>query len=142
MFEITRDYRYCAAHQIPGHPKCGRLHGHNYLVKVTFAGKELNHQGMLIDFADMDKYVKPLINALDHRYTLPTRTPPPPFLAMLDEDEICRINASSSTAEEMARYFANYVRADLQLGGVDWVERVGIVIYETDKNSAQYTVEL
>ncbi|HLE81832.1 MAG TPA: 6-carboxytetrahydropterin synthase, partial [Dehalococcoidia bacterium] len=34
---ITKTYWFSAAHMLVGHPKCGRMHGHNYRVDVTVA---------------------------------------------------------------------------------------------------------
>ncbi|MBI4415972.1 MAG: 6-carboxytetrahydropterin synthase, partial [Euryarchaeota archaeon] len=40
------EYIDCA-HHLPGHPKCGQLHGHTYQVDVSIEG---DHQGgMLLD---------------------------------------------------------------------------------------------
>lgn len=38
----------------PDHP-CGRMHGHNYIVRVEVAG-DINEIGFVIEFADLDKF--------------------------------------------------------------------------------------
>ncbi|TDI89346.1 MAG: 6-carboxytetrahydropterin synthase QueD, partial [Caldithrix sp.] len=43
----TTHYIDCA-HFLPGHPKCGQLHGHTYKVEVVIEGE--NKDGMIIDF--------------------------------------------------------------------------------------------
>src|SRR5689334_12330168 len=66
---ISRAYTFEAAHRLPfvadGH-KCGRMHGHSYSVTVAVTGTVHHRSGMVMDFADIDTIVKPLIAALDH----------------------------------------------------------------------------
>jgi 6-pyruvoyltetrahydropterin/6-carboxytetrahydropterin synthase len=69
MTTITRRYHFEAAHWLPfvsDDHKCKRVHGHNYEVEITVE-KEIEPNGFLIDFADLDKLVQPLINEIDHR---------------------------------------------------------------------------
>ena len=53
------------AHFLPGHPKCGQLHGHTYKVEVVIEGE--NKDGMVIDFADMKEGVQKVLNDYDHK---------------------------------------------------------------------------
>jgi 6-pyruvoyltetrahydropterin/6-carboxytetrahydropterin synthase len=70
LAEIATEYEFCAAHYlpfVPEHHKCRRLHGHNYKLRVIVSG-EVNEQGMVLDFFDVDAVVKPLLDGLvDHR---------------------------------------------------------------------------
>ncbi len=69
--ELSRDYRFEAAHLLPRLPadhKCRRLHGHSFLVEVTVAGEVDPHTGFLIDFDIVDRAMQPLIDRLDHYY--------------------------------------------------------------------------
>jgi len=54
-----------SAHFLPGHEKCGIIHGHTYRVEVEVEG-ELK-KGMVIDFADLKRVLKEIIDKLDHR---------------------------------------------------------------------------
>jgi len=60
----VREYIDCA-HYLPGHSKCGSLHGHTYRVEVTIEGK--NEAGMIVDFADLRQIVRETLNLYDHR---------------------------------------------------------------------------
>lgn len=42
------------------------MHGHTYRLKVILDGP-VGDDGFVIDFADIDKAVKPLVDQLDHR---------------------------------------------------------------------------
>jgi len=67
MYVIERDFYFSAAHYLPGHPKCGELHGHNWKVTVGVYGEELTN-GMIIDFQDIKVVIQSFINRrYDHR---------------------------------------------------------------------------
>jgi 6-pyruvoyltetrahydropterin/6-carboxytetrahydropterin synthase len=58
------EYVDCA-HFLPGHSKCGALHGHTYKVEVTVEGQVKG--GMVIDFADLKRAVRDVLAHYDHR---------------------------------------------------------------------------
>jgi 6-pyruvoyltetrahydropterin/6-carboxytetrahydropterin synthase len=67
---LTRDYRFEAAHFLPKVPdghKCARMHGHSYAVTVVIEGEVDAERGWIMDFADIDEHVQPLVRMLDHR---------------------------------------------------------------------------
>jgi 6-pyruvoyltetrahydropterin/6-carboxytetrahydropterin synthase len=53
------------AHFLPGHPKCGTLHGHTYRIEMTVEGKVEN--GMVIDFSDLKAKAREILAAYDHQ---------------------------------------------------------------------------
>lgn len=67
---ITCEFHYDSAHRLPyvpeGH-KCGRLHGHTYVLTVTLEGPVAS-DGFVIDFGDVKEVVKPLIDRVDHHF--------------------------------------------------------------------------
>ena len=58
------EYIDCA-HHLPEHPKCGSPHGHTYQVDVSVEGD--HRGGMIIDFADLKKAVREVLNEFDHK---------------------------------------------------------------------------
>lgn len=70
MYKIGIEYQFEAAHILKGLPeghKCGRLHGHNYVVNVELASDTLNEVGFIVDYFDL-KPIKTFIDTcLDHR---------------------------------------------------------------------------
>lgn len=58
------EYIDCA-HYLPGHEKCGRLHGHTYTIDVVIEGEKKG--GMIVDFADLKKSIKEVLAEYDHR---------------------------------------------------------------------------
>src|SRR5437879_13870559 len=53
------------AHFLPGHPKCGQIHGHTYKVEIVVEGETSG--GMLIDFADLRGQIREVLARYDHR---------------------------------------------------------------------------
>ncbi len=60
-----------AAHRLPcvpqGH-KCGNLHGHTFTVEVHARGPVGSDTGWVMDFGDLKRLAKPVIDRLDHAY--------------------------------------------------------------------------
>ena len=54
------------AHTLPGHPKCGQLHGHTYRVEVVVEGEMKD--GMVLDFADLKARLRTVLARYDHRH--------------------------------------------------------------------------
>lgn len=67
MYYISKRMEIAGAHKLnlTYESKCKNLHGHNWVVTVYCKSKELNGEGMIIDF----KHIKEKIsNKLDHQY--------------------------------------------------------------------------
>jgi len=71
---VFRNLRFSACHFIPGHEKCSRLHGHDYVVEVQVQGT-LGTAGMVIDFALLKRHVEEIISLLDHKVIIPAKNP-------------------------------------------------------------------
>jgi len=53
------------AHFLPGHPKCGSLHGHTYKVELIVEGDV--REGMVMDFADVKRSMREILIEYDHK---------------------------------------------------------------------------
>lgn len=66
---IWRTYTIESAHWLPlvpkGH-KCGRMHGHNWRIRVELKATRALHKGWVVDFALLDDIVQEIIGPLDH----------------------------------------------------------------------------
>ena len=70
MITIYKRFRFSAAHRLPMthvNHKCHALHGHNFVVNLTFKGP-IAADGFLIDFGDVSKAWAPIDAVLDHKY--------------------------------------------------------------------------
>jgi len=68
--ELTKKYHFEAAHALVRAPeghRCRNLHGHTYEVEVTLAGPVDPVTGWLLDYSDITRAVKPVLDLLDHR---------------------------------------------------------------------------
>lgn len=69
---IGKEFRFEASHQLPNHDgKCARLHGHSWRGVIYVSGNKLINSGakqdMIMDYEDIKKYLKPLLDRyLDH----------------------------------------------------------------------------
>ncbi len=69
--EIFKVYKFDAAHRLPNageKHKCSELHGHSFRVEIHIVGLVDPHSGWVMDFADIDKAFRPLLDQLDHKY--------------------------------------------------------------------------
>ena len=109
---------FASAHFIIGHDKCGRLHGHNYFIKVKVKG-DLDKQHMVLDFGDLKEALRKLTDPFDHKVLIPTKAPELQLEEKEESYEIITCNKRylipkedaelvplpATTAEEMAKYF-------------------------------------
>ena len=68
--EIFKEFTFDAAHQLPHVPdghKCKQIHGHTYHLTLFFEGEPNPHLGWIIDFADIKKTMRPILEQLDHK---------------------------------------------------------------------------
>lgn len=69
MYELMVELSFDAAHQIAGSGgQCERLHGHTWKVEVFVQGKELDEQGLVIDFGQLKEIANRCVSKFDHRY--------------------------------------------------------------------------
>ena len=80
LWTLEKDFRFEAAHRLTNHDgQCARLHGHSWRGKIIICGTEVHtegpKQGMVVDYGDISKLIKPILEGqLDHWYlneTLP-----------------------------------------------------------------------
>jgi 6-pyruvoyltetrahydropterin/6-carboxytetrahydropterin synthase len=123
MYEVTVEAGFSSGHYLRNyHGKCENPHGHNYKVRVTLYGEELDSTGLLLDFKMLKDVMRPVIGRIDHQ--------------MLNELEpFTELNPS---AENIARYFfdqTNEQLADMTGGRVRVKD---CTIWETDTTTATY----
>lgn len=68
---IYKDVIFEAAHRLPRvapEHRCYNLHGHTFKCRIECEGPLDPKLGWVVDFADVDRAVEPLMKQLDHRY--------------------------------------------------------------------------
>jgi 6-pyruvoyltetrahydropterin/6-carboxytetrahydropterin synthase len=116
--EIDGEYsgiKFSASHFIPGHDKCGRLHGHSYTLHLVLYGEKAD-DGMVMDFVDLKKALKKIVDELDHRVLLPSRSKSVsikkagreievmvgPKRYVFPNEDVAILDVAQTSAEEMA----------------------------------------
>jgi 6-pyruvoyltetrahydropterin/6-carboxytetrahydropterin synthase len=124
MYEVTVEDTFAAGHYLRNYKgKCENPHGHNYKVRVTLAGAELDKAGLLLDFKDLKEVMKHVIDRLDHQ--------------MINDIE--PFTVLNPSAENLAKYF--YDESNTRLRGVTngRVSVRDVTIFETDTTTAKYS---
>ena len=62
--------RFSSAHILPGHKRCGVLHGHTYAIHAKFYG-EKDKQDFVIDFSIVKSSLRKIADRLDHKILIP-----------------------------------------------------------------------
>jgi 6-pyruvoyltetrahydropterin/6-carboxytetrahydropterin synthase len=122
MYEVSVDETFAAAHNLRGYKgKCENLHGHNYKVRVTLAGKEVDSVGLLYDFVHLKQVIQSVIRSLDHKYL----------------NELSPFDVVNPSAENIAKYIYDETAKQLHQApngaGVS-----SITVWETDVTAATY----
>jgi len=71
IMELRKTFQFEAAHLLPHLPrshKCRRLHGHSFKVEIVVAGECDPRFGWLMDYAEISRAFKPVLEKLDHYY--------------------------------------------------------------------------
>ncbi len=69
MFKINVTSSFSAAHQLNGYEGlCKNLHGHNWKVRIQIICYKIDEIGMALDFGIAKKYLRDLMEKLDHHY--------------------------------------------------------------------------
>jgi len=122
MYEVSVEETFAAAHNLRGyHGKCENLHGHNYRVRVTLAGAELDSTGLLYDFVHLKGAIQGVIRGLDHRYL----------------NELPPFDAVNPSAENIARYICDEASKQLPVAP-NGARIASITVWETDTAAATY----
>jgi 6-pyruvoyltetrahydropterin/6-carboxytetrahydropterin synthase len=122
MYEISVDEEFAAAHNLRGYKgKCEDLHGHNYKVRVTVAGPELDSVDLLCDFVHLKKAIRDVIRVLDHKYL----------------NELSPFDVRNPSAENIARYIYDETSKQMppQANGASVAS---VTVWETDSSFAMY----
>lgn len=124
MFEVTVEDSFAAGHYLRNYRgKCENPHGHNYRVRVTLAGSELDRAGLLLDFKDLREVIRGVIDRLDHQM-------------INDVEPFTEMNPS---AENLAKYFYDETSGRLRQVTNGRVQVKDVTVFETDSTTAKYS---
>ena len=124
MYEVTIIKTFSAAHKLSDiGGKCEELHGHNFKVEVTVAGPHLNSAGLLVDFRDLKKWLKNIIESMDHQYL----------------NELTQFTGMNPSSENIAHYICRELEPQTKSAGLKiarikvWESQNAVVSYIPEK---------
>ena len=153
FLEIDGGYsgiRFSACHFIPRHEKCSRLHGHSYIVRLRLEG-DIGEDGMIMDFVVLKKKLKQMIDELDHKTLIPTRSNEVTVDVTEDEVQVMTcgkryvfpmvdvtlLDIPTTTAEEMSKAMTQRMVSEIEFPAN--VRSVSIGLDEERGQTAWYT---
>jgi 6-pyruvoyltetrahydropterin/6-carboxytetrahydropterin synthase len=123
MFEVSVEESFAAGHALRGYRgKCENPHGHNYKVRITLRGQELDKIGLLFDFKDLKLAMNQIIDRLDHQYL----------------NDLDPFKVANPSAENLARYFYDETSQQLRQATNGRVCVKDVRVWETDSTTATY----
>ncbi|MGO4490000.1 6-pyruvoyl trahydropterin synthase family protein [Microbacterium sp. 2RAF4] len=120
---ISKDFDFAASHRLEGlreGHQCSRIHGHNYVVRVTVVG-DVVEPGFVIDYGDFAPIKAWLDDTLDHRHL----------------NDVIDMNP---TAEHLAALLAETAYSVFADAGYRNVDAVTVSVSETPKTWASVTI--
>jgi 6-pyruvoyltetrahydropterin/6-carboxytetrahydropterin synthase len=122
MYEVFVDESFAAAHNLRNYKgKCENLHGHNYKVRATLTGRELDATGLLYDFVHLKEVIRSVIRSLDHHYL----------------NELKPFDVLNPSAENIARHIYDEAAKQLQ-STPNGAAISSITVWETETSAATY----
>lgn len=128
MVRIGKEFVWEMSHRLPFHEgPCKHIHGHTYKMLLELVG-EVNENRMLIDFYDIEKIVRPLLNKVDHAFLVDKKDEL--MLNFLKENQFKYYEIENfSTAEDISLSFTELLKPEFQK--FNNLKSLKIRIYET-----------
>ena len=136
--KIAKEFHWEMGHRLPEHfGLCKNIHGHSYKMIVEFEG-ELDEQGMVIDYYDVEKIIAPIIDELDHAFMVKDDDVIAlDFLEKLNSKKI--VVSFESTVENICKYISDQIiKSNLPKN----IQYITIRVYETAEDYAEEKVSL
>ncbi len=137
MYILKTRHEFDSSHFLANYDgKCANIHGHRWEVEVEVASEVLiqegEQKGMVVDFGDLKKYLRGMLDEFDHALIIEKDSMREITLKSLLEDGFKVIEVPfRPTAEHFAKYF--YDRMESEGFGMHQV-----TVYETPINCATY----
>lgn len=137
--------KFSACHFIAGHARCGKLHGHVYVIQLILHG-EKGERGMLMDFIELKRVLRRIADQFDHQVLLPGRSTrvvleegEEEVTARIDDkryvfpmEDVLILDLKESSAEELAQLMMERI-----LETVDFPENIHSIEVGVDEERGQ-----
>lgn len=139
--KIAKEFRWEMGHRLPFHNGlCKNFHGHSYRMVVEVEGEPMKN-GMVIDFYDMGKIIKPIIEKYDHAFLCWEKDNV--VRKFLVKNKMKHVIADyHSTVENICTDFLYKISAKLKNKKFSNIFKVTVKIQETPNSYAEKEIEL
>ncbi len=136
--KIAKEFRWEMGHRLPEHfGLCKNIHGHSYKMLVEFEG-DLDEQGMIIDYYDVEKIINPIVEKLDHAFLVNKNDKTVlEFLKKMNSKKV--VVDFQSTAENICTFILDEVKKSNLPSNVKGIK---VRVYETVDDYAEETLNL
>ncbi len=134
--KIAKEFHWEMGHRLPEHfGLCKNIHGHSYKMIVEFEG-ELDEQGMVIDFYDVEKIINPIIEKLDHAFMVKDDDKLTlEFLEKLNSKKV--VVYFFATVENICKYISEkIIKSNLPKN----IKFINVRVYETAEDYAEFSL--
>ena len=137
MYSLKSEHSFDSAHFLSGYKgKCANIHGHRWKVEVEVQSETLIKGGqldsMVIDFGDLKKDVKAMVDEYDHALIVEVGSMRNETLNCINQDGFKVILVDfRTTAENFAKFFFNIMKEK-------GYKVKQTTVYETPTNGASY----
>jgi len=125
MYEVSVRATFSAAHRLRHYRgKCEVLHGHNWAVEAAVSSRDVDENGMVVDFVMLRKALKKILAEFDHSYL--NRHP--------------YFKKANPSSENMAKYIHDQLRGRLSALRSP-LAAIAVKVWETEGSCAAYRGE-
>ena len=136
---IAKEYRWEMGHRLPFHKGlCKNLHGHSYMLRVELEG-ELDDNGMVMDFYELNTIVEPIIAELDHSFICDDNDSVMIEFFLTNPMKVTMVSFVT-TAENICGWILEQLREKLQHH--NRISRISARLHETERAYAERSVSL
>ena len=122
VYEVSVEESFAAGHYLRGYKgKCENQHGHNYRVRITLAGQELDKTGLLYDFVHLKQVIQSVIRSLDHK----------------NLNDFAPFDTLNPSAENIARHIYDETSKQMH-ASPNGAAVASITVWETDTSAATF----
>ena len=138
--KIAKEFRWEMGHRLPHHEGlCKNVHGHSYRMIVEVTG-DLNGEGMVIDFFDLDSIVQPILDKYDHAFLCWERDNA--VKDFLEQENVKSVIAGyQSTVENICNDLLNKIHTGIRGTNNNNIKELSIKVYETPNAFAEQLVK-
>jgi 6-pyruvoyltetrahydropterin/6-carboxytetrahydropterin synthase len=138
--KIAKEFSWEMGHRLPFHEGlCRNIHGHSYKMVVELIG-EVNESGMIIDFYDLGKVIKPIIENYDHAFLCWENDKP--LLEFLEKYDMKRVIVSyQATVENICNDLIQVIYKGLKKLEGYYFEKLCVKIFETPNSYAENSID-